>query len=332
MPTIDLNLPIERLALEQLISADVDAYCVSIYEQGHRNHLGASELGEECWRKLWYGFRWVKQEIFDGRMLRLFNVGHSAEPRFVQYLRGIGFEVKEFAQELWYSEQLNEYKVLEWDADKSGGVGSFLPVTAHYRFLDAEKRGITLKQWRISGAWGHYGGSLDGKCKPPARYNLSTDLIFVNEFKTNATGPKFSDVDTKGLAKAKPKHYAQMSQYGYKNGIRFGLYMIENKNDSHITFKIVELDWNLGAQMEKKAESIIFSKEPPPRISENPSMFNCKFCHHKGICFDGETPEKNCRSCRYAIPTEDATWTCTFHKGIIPQDFIKKGCEQWLPI
>lgn len=284
---LNLSDPKDREKLEELLSEDLDKFCQTYYEQGHRNHLGASELGEECWRKLWYGFRWVKLDWHDGRMMRLFNVGHSAEPRFVSYLRGIGFEVKEF--------------------DTDG------------------------KQFRISGAMGHYGGSLDGLCKAPERYQLSEDIVFLNEFKTNGTGKGFDEVEDKGVAKAKPKHYSQMSQYGYKYGIKYALYMIENKNDSNITIKIVELDWNLGAQLEKKANDIIFSKEAPPRISENKSFFNCKYCHLSGICHDGEQPEKNCRSCRNAMPTENATWTCSLH-GLIPEDFIKSGCDSWLPI
>jgi hypothetical protein len=329
---INLNNKADREKLEELISNDIDAFCQELYENGHRNHLGASELGEECWRKLWYGFRWVKKEQFDGRMLRLFNVGHSAEPRFISYLRGIGFEVKEFAQELWYSSSLNDYKILEWDADKSGGTGSYDPTTEPYHLEEAKKRGLVLKQFRISGAWGHYGGSLDGMCKAPARYELWEDIVILDEYKTNGTGAAFDKVAKEGVAKAKPRHFAQMSQYGYKNGLRFGLYMIENKNDSSITVKIVELDWNLGAQMEKKAEDIIFSKEPPPRISENPAMQCCKWCHQKGICFDGETPEKNCRSCRNASPVENAEWFCSAHNSNIPADFVKVGCDQWLPI
>ena len=285
---LNLNLPTDRDKLADLIAADVEAFCETYYEQGHRNHLGASEVGDPCWRKLWYGFRWVKLERHSGRMMRLFNVGHSAEPRFVAYLRGIGFDVREF--------------------DENG------------------------KQFRISGANGHYGGSLDGMCKAPARYELSEDLVFLNEFKTNATGKGYADVDALGLAKAKPKHFAQMSQYGFAKGLRYGLYMIENKNDSSITFKIVELDWNLGRQLADKAEQIINSKEPPPRISENPSMFDCKFCTFAGICHRGEAPEKNCRSCRNAVPVEDGRWKCSFHCGLIPPDFIKSGCSDWNPI
>src|SRR5580693_1689445 len=96
---LNLNLPTDRETLEQLITDDINKFCETYYESGHRNHLGASEMGEECWRKLWYKFRWVKNEKFDGRMLRLFNVGHSAEPRFINYLRGIGFEVKDFDED-----------------------------------------------------------------------------------------------------------------------------------------------------------------------------------------------------------------------------------------
>lgn len=329
---LNLSQQSDREQLEALIKADINAFCEEYYEQGHRSHLGASELGEECWRKLWYGFRWTKREVFDGRMMRLFNVGHSAEPRFVAYLRGIGFEVREHSQQLWYSQELNEYKILDWDDDLLGGTGSFLPVDSSYHVAQAKERGQELKQFRVSGALGHYGGSLDGLAKPPAKYEISEDIIISLSFKTNNTGSNYEKVSKEALSKAKPKHWAQECQYGYKKGIRYCLYMIENKNDSDITIKIIELDWNYGAQLEKKAETIIFSKEPLARISDNPSFFNCKFCHQKGICHDGEQPEKNCRSCRNATPVEDAQWHCSLHNGIIPQDFIKEGCSQWLAI
>jgi hypothetical protein len=281
---LNLSLPTDREKLEQLLADDVELFCQTYYEQGHRNHLGASEVGENCWRKLWYGFRWVKLEHHSGRMMRLFNVGHSAEPRFVTYLRGIGFEVREIDE-------------------------------------------ATGKQFRISGAMGHYGGSLDGMCKAPERYQLSEDLVFLNEFKTNGTGPGYAKVAEEPLSKSKPKHFAQMSQYGYKYGLKYGLYMIENKNDSGITIKIVPLDWNLGKQLEDKATQIIFAKEPPPRISENPSTYECKYCNYSGICHKNEPVEINCRSCRNSKPVENAEWFCHKYQMNIPQDFISKGCE-----
>lgn len=58
-----------------------------------RSHLGASIIGRECPREVWYSFRWVTRRGFSGRMLRLFNRGHLEEPRFVALLKMIGCEV-----------------------------------------------------------------------------------------------------------------------------------------------------------------------------------------------------------------------------------------------
>ena len=74
------------------------------YENGHRAsgmkaddrnrpHLGASLIGHECDRAIWYTFRWAEREQFDGRMLRLFDTGHMAEHRFVSDLRATGATV-----------------------------------------------------------------------------------------------------------------------------------------------------------------------------------------------------------------------------------------------
>lgn len=284
---LNLSSPVDREALAKLIQNDINEFCATHYESGHRKHLGASELGIECHRKLYYKFRWVKKEVFDGRKLRLFNVGHMAEPRFITYLRGIGFEVREL--------------------DENG------------------------KQFRISGAHGHYGGSLDGMCRAPAKYQISEDVVLSLEFKTNGTGTAYNKVSEVDLYKAKPTHWAQMCQYGYKTGLKYGIYLIENKNDSDITIKVIELDWNLGAQLEHKAEQIIFSKEPPNRISDNPAYYECKGCHFTDICHGSEKPEKNCRSCRNAMPTEASSWTCS-RFGVIPEDFVPVGCNEWLEI
>lgn len=58
-----------------------------------RAHLGASQIGIECERKLWYGFHWAKAPKFDGKTLRLFNRGHLEEPRLSALLMMIGCDV-----------------------------------------------------------------------------------------------------------------------------------------------------------------------------------------------------------------------------------------------
>ena len=64
----------------------------STTEQFPREYLGCSQIGEECHRKLWYYFRHVKKSTIDGRLNRLFKVGHDAESKMIKSLESVGIE------------------------------------------------------------------------------------------------------------------------------------------------------------------------------------------------------------------------------------------------
>ena len=64
-------------------------------EDGFRVHLGASLIGKECLRALWYDFRWTTRADYSGRMLRLFETGQLEEARIVRNLRRTGATVLE---------------------------------------------------------------------------------------------------------------------------------------------------------------------------------------------------------------------------------------------
>ena len=56
--------------------------------------IPASQLAEECSRKLWYDFRWISpHEEIPGRTLRIFETGNIEEERWIANLRMIGCEV-----------------------------------------------------------------------------------------------------------------------------------------------------------------------------------------------------------------------------------------------
>ena len=80
-----------RQFLGKVIPHMGDAY------RGHddpfRTHLGASVIGGECARAIWYGFRWFTMPKFGGRILRLFNRGHLEEARFIAILLSIGVQI-----------------------------------------------------------------------------------------------------------------------------------------------------------------------------------------------------------------------------------------------
>lgn len=58
-----------------------------------RPHLGASIIGHECERYLWYSFRWAYSKAFGGRIHRLFEFGRQSEDRFSEELLAAGVRV-----------------------------------------------------------------------------------------------------------------------------------------------------------------------------------------------------------------------------------------------
>lgn len=291
----NLNEPGLRNKLSLEVKKDLDSYTQWLYDDGFRWHLGASKIGEECKRSLWYGFRWVQPQMHDGRMQRLFNRGHKEESRHAEWLRGIGFTL--------------------WTHDES-----------------ITKEDGTHPQLRIRNKCkGHLGGSLDGIVKFPDRYGIDTPAIL--ESKTSGTGKGFNDLSKLGMAKAKQQHYIQNSIYGYDYGIEDALYICANKNDDDLYVEVVKLDFKLAQNMEVKAESIIFSQTPPARISENPTYFQCKnLCDFSNVCFHGKPAVKNCRSCVNCSAVDAGEFYCSLNNGIIPRDFVPIGCDGWISI
>lgn len=193
----------------------------------------------------------------------------------------------------------------------------------------------TNKQFRISDACGHFGGSLDGIALFPQGYDFNLPVVL--EFKTHGAGKDgkgkaFDKLVEKGLEAEKFMHFAQASTYGYKYGIEYCLYLSINKNNDELFVDLVKLDFALGKQMIAKAEQIIFQPTKPQRISDNPNFYKCKTCDMRPICHEMKQIEKNCRSCIFAQPIENGQWGCNKFQNIIPEDFIPLGCDEWVKI
>jgi hypothetical protein len=123
--------------------------------ESKRAYLGASAIGQECERALWYSFRWVTQEEFDGRMLRLFESGHREESRIVENLKNCGLTVHEV------DDNGNQFSFVDLDGHFKGNCdGAALgvpdaPKTWHLlevktsstkSFLDIKKRGVIISK------------------------------------------------------------------------------------------------------------------------------------------------------------------------------------------
>jgi len=94
LPPLDPSSPDFEAQVEARLHVYAEEYSIESFPAEHRNHLGASAIGEECHRKLWYQFRWVKLAQAEGRMRRLWNRGHREEEIFEGFLLWAGFNVR----------------------------------------------------------------------------------------------------------------------------------------------------------------------------------------------------------------------------------------------
>lgn len=281
-----------------------DAYRAD--DDGNRSHLGASVVGDECNRKIWYGFRWAYKSNFPARILRLFNRGHLEEGRLIAALLMIGVQVRQ--------------------QDQNG------------------------KQYRISAAGGHFGGSGDGMLL--GLPDLQPGQICLFEAKTHGEKSffelagkdweKYRDglvpFSGKGVREAKPEHYVQMTVYMRKFGLGCALYAAVNKNTDSIYMELIGTNPEFADFYIERGTQLIFTQTPPGKINNSPGYWGCRFCDAKPICHGGEEVLRNCRTCRYSRPEQDGEWYCLNAASEVPSDAPlsketqRTGCSHYEPI
>jgi hypothetical protein len=298
---IDLADALQRKKLVLQMHEDIDAFCKAEFEEDPRTHLGASIIGHDCKAYAWNTFRWLRFEKFSGQMLRLFNRGHLEEARFVRWLQGIGFEVRELDPETQ-----KQFRIVGCKGHFGGSLDAMMKAPERYN-IPAEYI-IWLGEFKTHNEKSF--AKLAGK-------------------KGDTSLPRSGGA---GVQSSKPQHYRQMCSYGRAYGFHYGLYCAVNKDTDELYFEIVPLDYRQADDLFRKAEGIVFSQIQPAKIAQTEAFFDCKYCQYAGICHRGEVPTKNCRSCIHAMPVDNGEWRCQFYDNIIPKDFIAKGCDNWKAI
>jgi hypothetical protein len=245
-------------------------------EEDRRSHLGASVIGGECERSIFYGFRWASTGKVRGkkgepkleaesRMRRLWNRGHLEEGRFIALLLSAGIQVYQRAE--------------------GGG------------------------QFRISALGGHFSGSTDGILLGVP--DLPVGIPCLAEMKTHSAD-SFEKLEEVGVEKAKPTHYVQMQEYMHGQGLVYALYIAVNKNTDQLYCEIVRYDRAVSEEFLERAKRIIFSGSAPPRMrGANPGFFMCKYmCDHTDVCYSTVAPQRSCRTCSKVHFADDGTVIC----------------------
>lgn len=186
----------------------------------------------------------------------------------------------------------------------------------------------TGDQWRVSACQGHFGGSLDGVAKglPEAPKTAA-----VLEFKTHSA-KSFADLVSKKVQTSKPQHFDQMQCYMGLMELERALYIAVNKDTDDVYVEWVYFDEEYFEGLMNHAHGLIKMTEPPVRISEDPSNWQCKGCTHFSVCHGGMAAEVNCRTCAHASPVANGEWHCDRHSTNIDDKTQREGCAEHLYI
>ena len=168
----------------------------------------------------------------------------------------------------------------------------------------------------------HVGGSIDGIGDYEGEQ-------YVVEMKTHSK-KSFEKLIKEKVKESKFMHYVQMQTYMYGTGIMKALYFAVCKDDDRIYTEVVEFDPEVAEKYIERGQRLATQDELPPPISNDPSWWECKFCHLHEFCHGDEVMEgKHCRTCAHATALDDGTWYCESHHGVIERQWQIDGCKRF---
>jgi len=174
--------------------------------------------------------------------------------------------------------------------------------------------------------FGHCKGHCDGKGLGIVEAPKTVHLM---EYKT-MSDKYFKEISkTRSVKVSKPVYYAQMQIYMYKLKLTRAMFIAVNKNTDAMYFERVKLDKGYAQDLERKAERIILSEDPPPKKFK-PTWFECRFCDANAICHGNAHVERNCRTCDYLDLHPEGRWKCSYYDDLqLVTDQQRLGCQHY---
>lgn len=206
-----------------------------------------------------------------------------------------------------------------------------------HRFLsDLRNAGVTCQpvdpatgeQWAVEGIGGHLRGHMDGKATGVIEAPKTEHLL---EFKTH-NEKSFRALVKDGVEKSKPGHFAQMQLYMHHGHLERAFYLAVNKNTDELHGERVRYDAAKALILLARAENIIRSAEPSPKLHENPeskAAWQCRFCSALAQCHQSTMARANCRTCLRSTPV-DGGWHCAAFDRMLSIEEQRVGCSRHL--
>jgi hypothetical protein len=260
-----------------------------------RNYLGASEIGNDCERYLFYSFRNACKRKISAKGIKAIEDGYLQEDVTIARLRALPF-----------IELVNTDGTFDKDG-KPNQIG-FEMLLGHFR--------------------GHCDGMIKGLLQAPKTWHVfehkSNDKKF-NELKKNIADKGEKDA----LYHTDSTYYAQAQIYMHAFELeRHYLVSCLPGGRDHVSCR-TEYKRSYAEMLIEKAKNIIFENWTiPAKTSNKREFFKCGWCQFKGICHDGDFPDVHCKTCRYRECVDGGKSMCLATDTIIEDSLLNSGCDK----
>ena len=233
-----------------------------------RDHLGASQIGDECERKAWLKFRTAETEC-DPRLVRLWNRGHLEEMRFMALLQQAGIQA-------W-----------NYDADRGRQFGYSQGIFAGS--IDGLAYGVPEYPDELV--------MLEFKTMSDKNYNmfLTKGISSFPHYEKQCQVNMLCMNRLAGIEGIYDK--LNIDAGGKEKRIKRTLFMAVNKNTDEIHAVFVELEPAVAETVLGRIETICRGDTLPEKLSENRSFWLCRMCEFNNFCFGDAELQHNCRTC-----------------------------------
>ena len=259
-----------------------------------RDYLGMSAVGHPCERNLWYSWRWTAKAQFDAETLKRFADGHAGEDVQVARLRMVdGIELH--------------------TTDPATG-----------------------EQFGLEGCSGHLKGHMDGAILGLLQA-ASTWHVYEHKQTAEKKQKELAALIVKhgekgALAHWNEVYFAQAQLYMHYSGMERH-YLTCSTPGGRSTISVrTDYDKAAALRIVAKAERIVAAKEPPARMTNDPSFFMCKWCPFSEQCHADAMPARTCRSCMFATPVDGGAWHCGMSGNLLSRAEQEEGCIRHLYI
>lgn len=219
---------LEGMLGDPLLNAIDAAIVKENNRQETRNYVGASGIGGDCSRKLWYGLHGYKQK-FTADTLRKINDGYTTEETVIRWLRMVP-------------------NIKLYTHDENNKQYGFSDIDGKYR--------------------GHYDGVIKGIPQSPNTWHIFEVKCVDEKYFKEVEKIKKEVGEKNTLKIWRPEYYAQAVTYMWYEKLTRHLTIIASAGGRKLLTVRTEQDHTYAKSLKEKAKRIIDSPDPPTQIGD----------------------------------------------------------------